>query len=167
MVMQGVRMTKLLKQTFMKAYKNEDGNIIIIFAMTFMVIIAFVTFSTDIAMAMSRRSELMEIGQIMREVRFEQSEVIWNSDNPEETFDKMVREYGKKNGLSDSQINTKYEEIYTGTYGKRTFNVDITLTDSYECTTLSLFGINNIPIKVTIKGYAEKSKNSGVWRPGY
>ena len=147
-----------------KLLKNESGNILILFALTFTFLVGFISIAADVGLMYTERSKLLEIGNLMRDARFQQTEIIWNSNNPAYTFDSLVKEYGVKNGLSTSQIKTEYRVI-ENSYTTRRVEVDITLTSVYNCTTLRLFGYNNITITELIEGSGYKIRTPKVWRP--
>ncbi|CDZ23480.1 putative membrane protein [[Clostridium] cellulosi] len=150
----------------MKRYFSEErGNIAVLFAFVFIVLVGMAAMATDIGLLAIKRARLMEIGQIMRDARFEQSQLIWEADDPAQKFDEIVREYGIKNGLRDDQIQTEYTTV-ENSRTRRECKVVMKFTDTYKCTTLRLFGLNEVPIKVTINGSAYEQNSNGVWSPG-
>ena len=147
-----------------KYIKRETGNILIIFAMTFTALVGFLGIATDVGLMYAQKTRLLEIANLIRDARFQQIEIIWNSTTPAATFDSIVREYGLKNGLNTSQITTQYV-VKTNTTTTREVDVYIYITSTYNCSALKLFGYNNVTLKETIKGYAIKSKSPKVWKP--
>ena len=147
-----------------KLFKEERGDILILFAFSLIFLVGMVALGTDVGLLAVKRAQLMEVGQIMRDARLEQNELLWNASNPGQAFDQCVREYGIKNGLSSSQIQTTYQTV-ENTSTDRQYNVSIILHDTYHCTTLRLFGFNQIPINVTINGSAYEYNSGGVWSP--
>lgn len=148
-----------------KLFNNERGNIAVISAFVFVALVGIAALATDIGLLAIKRARLMEIGQIMRDARFEQYQMIWEADDPAKAFDKIVREYGEKNGLRDNQIKTKYI-AKKNDWNYRECEVYMYFTDTYKCTTLRIFGLDEVPINVTITGYAYENNDNGVWRPG-
>lgn len=144
--------------------RGEDGNILILSALIFTFLIAFVAIAVDIGIMYTNRTKLLEIGNLMRDARFQQTEFLWNSYNPAYDFDSLVKEYGLKNGLTKEQIKTVYR-IIENTKTTRRVEVDIELTSIYKCTTLKLFGYNEIVLKEKIEGYGYKVKSPEVWKP--
>ncbi|MBE6829895.1 MAG: hypothetical protein E7519_06765 [Ruminococcaceae bacterium] len=143
---------------------EERGDILILFALTLVFLVGMVALSTDVGLLAVRRAHLMEVGQVMRDARLEQSEMIWNANDPGATFDQFVRDYGIKNGLRSDQIKTTYK-VVENSANRRECAVTMTLHDTYECTTLRLFGFDQVPITVKIDGSAYKYDNNGVWGP--
>lgn len=154
---------KIFKKILKKTFSNESGNILVLFALMLTFVVLFLAFSIDIGMAVMRRGDLMEIGQIMRDARLDQIEIIWHADFPEQAFDRIVKEYGIKNGLKYSQIHTEFSEENNLGYDGRRYTADIILEDTYDCNALALIGIHQIPISVKISGSAYKY-GWGVWR---
>jgi Flp pilus assembly protein TadG len=147
-----------------KFLTEEQGDILILFALSLVFLVGMVALATDIGLLAIKRAQLMEVGQIVRDARLEQTQLIWDANNPTQTFDQYVREYGIKNGLNSGQIETKYE-VVDNTATRRESKVTIILHDTYQCTTLRLFGFNQIPINVTINGSAYEYNSNGVWSP--
>lgn len=147
-----------------KFFREEKGDILILFALTLVFLVGMVALATDVGLLAVKRAHLMEVGQIMRDARLEQSELIWNADRPDVAFDQIVREYGEKNGLRDDQIQTIYT-VVENTSTARACKVTMIFHDTYSCTTLRLFGFDQIPITVKIDGSAMKSSGGGVWSP--
>lgn len=147
-----------------KLFKKEQGDVLILFAFSLVILVGMTALATDVGLLAIKRAELMEIGQVMRDARLDQTEQIWNANNPADTFDDIVREYGMLNGLDSSQISTTYK-VVNRTSTKREHEVSIILSDTYQCTTLRLFGLKDIPIDVVINGSAFKENSGGVWSP--
>lgn len=148
-----------------KRFREERGDILILFALTLVFLVGMVSLATDVGLLAIRRAQLMEVGQIMRDARLEQSELIWNADDPGTVFDQIVREYGLKNGLRSDQIQTTYAVVENSST-RRECKVTMIFRDTYSCTTLRLFGFDRIPIVVKIDGSAMSYNSGGVWRPG-
>lgn len=147
-----------------KFFRGERGDILVLFALTLVFLVGMVALATDVGLLAVKRAHLMEVGQIMRDARLEQSELVWDAQDPAAAFDNIVREYGEKNGLRDDQIETTYTTTQD-TSTARACQVTMIFHDTYSCTTLRLFGYNHIPITVKIDGSATKSSGSGVWSP--
>lgn len=143
---------------------NEEGSVLVLFAATLSLLLVFVALSTDIILAYNHRDHLNEIGQMMREARFDFAEEIWSAYDPEAALTELSREVGRMNGLRDDQVRVIWEEGYTR-YNVREAKVNVIITDVYETSTLGLFGIKQIPIKVEIKGFQNTTHGDGVWSP--
>ena len=147
-----------------KWIEKESGSVLIMFAFLFTFLMIFLALSTDIVMAFNHRDYLNEIGHMMREARFDLNEEIWNSEDPRGTLLEVSREIGRANGLRDDQIHVLWEET-TNNPMQRNANVSVIIEDTYETSTLSMFGIKKLPIRVVIKGYQFKSLPPESWRP--
>ncbi|HEY4537803.1 MAG TPA: hypothetical protein VIG45_05060 [Erysipelothrix sp.] len=147
-----------------KKENNEKGSVLVLFAATLSLLLVFVALSTDIILAYNRRDHLNEIGQMIREATHDFAEESWNAYNPEEMLTELAREIGRMNGLHDSQVRVEWHEATTS-YVRRDARVDIIITDVYETSTLGMFGIREIPIKIDIKGIQFKSVSPSIWSP--
>lgn len=145
---------------------NENGDILILFAGTLILVIVFLGLSTDVILAFNKRNKLVEIGKLIGEARVDLGEELWSSENPESTLNEIAWEIGKRNGLKRNQVSAKWTVIQeTNSY--RVVNTSIELTDVYKCSTLKMIGINELPIKVNMSG--GQDKNTGaipIWFPG-
>lgn len=148
-----------------ESFQKERGDILILFALTLVFLVGMIALATDVGLLAIRRAHLMEVGQIMRDARIEQSELIWSANDPGQAFDQIVREYGLKNGLQSNQIETAYKTVES-TSTRRECSVTMIFHDTYTCTTLRLFGFDQIPITVKIDGSAMEYNSGGVWSPG-
>lgn len=152
------------RNKYNQKYLEEDGSVLVLFAATLSLLLVFVSLSTDIILAYNRRDHLNEVGQMMREARFDFAEEIWSAYDPEATLTEISREVGRMNGLRDEQVRVVWEEGYSG-YNSRQAKVDVIITDVYHTSTLGMFGIKEIPIKVEIKGFQNTTHGDGVWSP--
>ncbi|QQY80126.1 putative Flp pilus-assembly TadE/G-like protein [Keratinibaculum paraultunense] len=149
---------------FKKFKKNEKGNITILFALTIMLLMVLLGLSIDVALAFNKRDKLIEVGNLIRDARFDLSEELWHAYYPESVLREIARDIAVKNNLSPNQVDVKWKETTYST-SQRVAQIDIIMTDVYECTILKLFGVNELPIKVIIPGSQDKKANV-VWRPG-
>lgn len=148
---------------FIKSKKNESGDIIILFAGTLILLIVFLGLSTDVILAFNKRDRLIEIGNLMKDARFDLGEELWNSNYPESTLREITLDIAAKNGLNSEQVDVKWIPTRENET-LRAADVKITLTDKYECTVLKMLGINELPIKVKIDGEQFKS-GTRIWSP--
>lgn len=148
-----------------KIIKDEKGDIILLFAGTLIILIAFLALATDVVLAFTQRDRLREVGSIIRNTRLDIGEELWNSDNPEAELKKLADEIGRQNGLKSDQIHVRWKPVQRNMY-KRVVDIRITLVDTYQCTTLKMLGINELPIRVDIDGYQAKRTSNIIWHPG-
>ena len=150
---------------FKKFKKNEKGNITILFAFVLILLMVLLGLSIDVALAFNKRDKLIEVGNLIRDARFDLSEELWHAYYPESVLREIARDIAVKNNLSPNQVDVKWKETYNNT-SKREAQIDVIMTDVYECTILKLFGVDELPIKVIIPGFQYKKANV-VWRPGW
>lgn len=144
--------------------RNENGDIIILFAFTIIILIGFLGLSTDVVLAFNKKSKLVEIGQLMKDARFDLGEELWQADYPEDKLREISLEISRRNGLSDDQVEIEWVPVKRNE-SIRQAKVKITLTDNYECTSLKILGINDLPIKVVTEG-SQVKYGFNLWSPG-
>lgn len=149
-----------------KEIKKEDGAILILFAVSLSFLIVFTALTTDIIFAYNRKDHLNEVGQMMREARFDFAEEVWNAYDPQAKLEEISRDIGRRNGLRDDQVQIIWQEVPLSRT-RREAKIDVIITDTYETTTLKMLGIQEIPIKVVIKGHQSKYHGNGVWSPWF
>lgn len=149
---------------FKNVKKNERGNITILFAFILILLMIFLGLSIDVALAFNKRDKLIEVGNLIRDARFDLSEELWHAYYPESVLREIARDIAVKNNLSPNQVDVKWKETTYNT-SQRVAQIDIIMTDVYKCTILKLFGVNELPIKVLIPGSQDKKANV-VWRSG-
>ncbi len=145
---------------------SENGDILILFAGTLILVIVFLGLSTDVILAFNKRDKLVEVGRLMSEARVDLGEELWHSEDPQSTLREITWEIAEKNGLDKNQVDVKWI-VRQQTNSYRASEINIILTDVYKCSTLKMIGINEFPIKVNIKG--GQDKNTGgipIWFPG-
>lgn len=101
---------------------------------------------------------MMEIAQVMRDTRFTKdasiTDLILHSNYPGYTAFTYLVDQGRENGFK-GEISITYNE-YKTTKNERRYNIDIKLQDTYNCTTMKLFGIDSFPITVEVAGSGYK-----------
>ncbi len=153
-------------------FRKEGGNFMVIFALVFPVILMLVGMTVDLCMVEYKRLKLEQVGQVLREIRFETQPLYTNALDPETTLNGICKEYAVKNGLDADQVSVEWGETYTmsgrgGTCTRRDGTIVITLTDSYEYTFMKVFGFDKAEIDpVVINGTYYISNSGGVWYPG-
>ncbi|WP_415537165.1 pilus assembly protein TadG-related protein [Dehalobacter sp. 4CP] len=148
-----------------KRLKNEDGNITILFAVLLIVLFGFTGLVVDIGGMYLNRLHLFEVGQIIRDARFNETLAIDNSENPEATLNDIADTYAVLNGLDESQVSVDYYQTKL-TETERNYELDINLTDTYDCVFIKIFGIDTQTINVTIHGTSTAAKSPRIWAPG-
>lgn len=150
--------------------KDEKGDILILYALLFVVIMGFLSFAVDLGLMYMHRMRMYEIGNVMRQTRFTKNQytnlTFLNSENPGERYANIFNEYARKNGFKGS-IRVRYDEKhpYYNNWKKREYKIDMWLEDVYETTTLRALNINSVPIKVHIAGYGHSEQSGTIWAP--
>lgn len=145
--------------------KEERGDILVIFAVMFTVLIMIIALSTDVAILYARRARIYEIGNVMRRTRFTKGqEFFMNSDKPGEEYAKAFSDYATKNGFT-GKLTVTYDETKTqNTYKRRDFDINMEFEEKVETSVLKFIGIKHVPIKVVIKGSGHKDRDN-IWKP--
>ena len=155
---------------FKEASKNERGDVLILFALLFTVMVLFLAFAVDLGMMYTRRLKMYEMGHIMRETRFTKNQdttgVFLNSENPGKEYADNFNEYARKNGFK-GEITVEYNETHPSNfnYKKRQYTINMRLKEVYKPKILGLINIKEVPIVVEIKGSGFKEYGGTVWYP--
>lgn len=145
--------------------KEERGDILVIFAVMFTVLIMIIALSTDVAILYARRARIYEIGNVMRRTRFTKGqEFFMNSDNPGKEYAEAFNDYAKKNGFNGELKVTYNEKETSNNYSRREFDINMEFDEKVETSVLKFVGIKEVPIKVVINGSGHKVRNN-IWRP--
>lgn len=139
-------MKKKLKQFLIK----EDGNILLIFAGSMVVITFFIGICLDISIVYMERNSMQNLLQIIREERFTHQESIRYSDNPALTTYEIAHETAVKNGFTGTLKVYFYEE--EPSYNYRSYQVRIMLMKESPLYFGKLFQLNTIQLKASLDG---------------
>ncbi|MCI6272924.1 MAG: hypothetical protein MR601_08270 [Erysipelotrichaceae bacterium] len=149
-----------------KILKDEKGDILILSTAVFIVLLGFISLSIDIGLAYMYRNKILEIANVMRDTRFtkdaNQTEVLSNNMNPGDYMADLMAEYARKNNFK-GKVTINFHEHTTHSTERR-YDVTITMESVYKTTTLNVFNIKELPIKVVVKGYGYKN-GSDLWNP--
>lgn len=147
-----------------KIRESENGDILVLFAGVIIILIMFLALSTDVILAYSKKDKLVEIGNLMKDARFDLGEELWNADVPQDKLREISWEIAKRNGLTVDQMKIEWTPVKNNPNIREAKTV-VTLTDEYECTTLKMLGIDKLPIKVVVEG-SQVKYGSMIWSPG-
>lgn len=147
-----------------KMKKNENGDILVLFSGVIIILIIFLGLSTDVILAYSKKDKLVEIGNLMKDARFDLGEELWNADVPQDKLREISWEIAKRNGLTVDQMKIEWTPVKNNPNIREAKTV-VTLTDEYECTALKMLGIDKLPIKVVVEG-SQVKYGSMIWSPG-
>lgn len=149
-----------------KFRNNENGDILLLFAGTLILVIVFLGLSTDVILAFNKRDKLIEIGKLISEARIDLGDEFWHSEDPQSTLKEIAWEIAKRNGLEKNQVDVKWI-VKQEASNFRVIEINIVLNDVYKCSTLKMIGINELPITVKTKGAQDKYTGGvPIWRPG-
>jgi len=155
----------MIAKTISRLLKEETGSIAVMFTLVFVVLVGFSGLAIDIGSMSLKRLQLLEVGHCIREARFNETLSIDNSEDPEAVLNEIAKNYAVKNGLDADQVNVDYYQTKL-TQTERDYELDINLTDTYHCLFLNVYGIESIPITVSIHGTSTATKSPRIWAPG-
>ena len=151
-----------------KMLKEEKGDIAILFALMFTVLVGFISLAVDFGAMYYERSQMMEIGQIIRDARFTEggpiSELALNSETPGPVFLQEFSRYAALNNFHGT-IEVDYKEQYLPSINTRRYSIDLTLSKEYTPVgLLTMIKSDPIPIKVKIEGSGHRA-GYNIWLP--
>jgi len=145
--------------------KNEDGNVVVLFAFLFILFVFCMALVVDVGIIYMQRNEMQDICRMIREDRFAYENSIKYADNP------AVEYY---NHIYDSIQNNNFEGEFTLYYkekkpesNERSYKIRIQLKREYNFTLGKLLGFDSTDIIVHIDGeetFGEK-KLDMIWHP--
>lgn len=148
-------------------FKDERGDILILFAASLTLIVVLLGLSTDVALAFSKKDKINEFADYIIEARVDLSEELWHSEDPDSYFREFTYEMARRNNFDPRKIHVEWKELYPH-YGydnsMRHSVIELEIYDNYETSVLKLFGIYNLPIRVIKKGGQDKYSNN-IWKP--
>lgn len=139
-------MKKDMKQLLMK----EDGNILLIFAGSMVVIAFFIGICLDISMIYMERNSMQNLLQIIREERFTHQETIRYSENPALATYEIAHDTAAENGFGGTLKVYFYEE--EPSYNYRRYQVRIMLIKESPLYFGRIFGLNTMLLKTSLDG---------------
>ncbi|WP_093371900.1 hypothetical protein [Tindallia magadiensis] len=146
--------------------RKEKGEILVLFAIGFTVLLLFTSLAIDLALALMHRDRVKEVAVMARETRMDfGGHEMWMSENPNSVYTDLATDIAVRNGMSPSQVRTEFEHT-ENTISRRSARANVIMEDTYETTTLRIIGIEEIPITVRVDGTMLKSGGGRVWGPG-
>lgn len=133
-----------------KFLQKEDGNILLIFAGAMVLIAFFIGICLDVSMIYVKRNSMQNILQIIREERFTYQDTIRYSDNPALTTYHIAYSAAAENGFDG--IVTVYFREEDPEPNYRSYQVRILLTDECPFYFGRIFGLNTVPLNVSLDG---------------
>lgn len=155
-----IKMKKLRKR-----FAREDGNILLLFAGSLILIIFMIGIALDLGMIYMRRNDLVDLCQLARDERFTYQDTIRYSDNPGRETYNIVANTMRNNGFNGTITVFFFEREPEHNY--RDYRVRIQLTEQYRYTFLRLFGGDTVAITTWLDGgenYGESGADM-IWYP--
>jgi len=139
-----------MKKAAKQFLKDEDGNILLIFAGSMVLIAFFIGICLDVSMIYMKRNSMQNILQIIREERFTYQDTIRYADNPALTTYHIAYNAAGENEFGGTVKVYFCEEDPEPNY--RSYQVRILLTDECPFYFGRIFGLNTMPLRVTLDG---------------
>ncbi len=151
-----------------KIFNKEDGNIIIIFAFSIVVLTGFIGLAVDLGMIYMKRNELENLCQMVKADKLDNADMIRYADNPGATSYNVLSENLSRNNFNGTL--TLYFQEYESADNSRKIRTKAVLETRQDCYFLRLFGIRDVGLHADTSGeevYGD-SRNEGIsriWRP--
>lgn len=169
----------MMKKLLRMSRQQEKGSVIVIFALSLVTLLAFVSLAIDIGMVNMKRAAMMDLCQQMRRARLDAKEYIMNAKNPALMIYEISNQCAVANGFQ-GDLKVYYKEdsdpaVPTSDWvDRRTYTVRIELKQKYQFAfAAALFaGPGSQEIVVYLDGGEEKtsgviygSETVPVWHP--
>jgi hypothetical protein len=154
-----------MKHTIRRLLKEERGNIMVLFAGSLIVIIAFIGLSLDIGLLSLERNSLQNLSMVIREDRFTNQDKIRYAKNPGQVSYEIICETLEKNGFDGTVKVYFYEEPPKS--NNRVYHIRTVLSKEFSWNFARVVGMTTTPISVSQDGY-ESYGDKGldvVWYP--
>ena len=148
-----------------KILKKENGDILVLFAGLFILIVFCLALVIDVGMIYLRRNQMQDICQVIRKDRFTYEDTVRYSDNPAEDCFKNIYNSATKNGFNGNvkvYFNEKEPQC-----NKRSYKTRTVLTEKYKFTVARILGFDETNIEVFIdvdETYGE-GRADMIWHP--
>ncbi len=139
-----------MKHNILHFFKQERGNMIILFAGTLVVLIFFIGLSLDIGMICLQRNSMQNLCQIVREDRFTYQDTIRYAENPGEASYQIIYDTLKGNGF-DGTVKVYFYEKEPES-NNRSYRIRTELSEEYAYTFGRIFGKTTDTITVSLDG---------------
>lgn len=164
-----------------KWWRQERGGIIVLFALSLVTLLSFVSLAIDIGMVNMKRAAMMDLCQQIRKARLDAKEYIMYAKDPALMIYQISNECAKENGFQGG-LRVYYKEDTdpatptSAWVDRRTYTTRIELRQNHQFSFVAaLFsGPASQEIKVSLDGGEEKTsgpdeaeeKKVPVWHPG-
>jgi hypothetical protein len=155
----------IMKQKIRRLFKEERGNIMVLFAGSLIVIIAFIGLSLDVGLLSLERNSLQNLSQVIREDRFTNQDKIRYADNPGLASYNIISETLAENGFDGTVTVYFYEKEPKASH--REYYIRTVLSEEFSWNFARVVGMTTTPISVTLDGYETCGENGldVVWFP--
>ena len=170
----------MIKKILRTCRRQEHGSVIVIFALSLVTLLTFVSLAIDIGMVRMKQTAMMDLCQQMRKARLDAKDYIMNADNPALMIYEISNQCAIANGFI-GDLKVYYREdtdpllSAPGWVDRRTYDVRIELQQEYRCAFAAAFitGSGTLQITVYLDGGEQKTsgkdkweKTVPVWYPG-
>lgn len=173
----------MIKKILRAYQQQEKGDVIVIFALSLVTLLAFVSLAIDIGMISMKQAAMMDLCQQMRKARLDARDYIMNADDPARMIYDISNQCARDNGfLGDLKVYYKEDTDpvvvpTTSTWvDRRTYKVRIELKQEYQFAfAAAIFaGPDSQEITVYLDGGEQKTSSFAavgvgtvpVWHPG-
>ena len=129
---------------------KEEGNILLIFAGSMILIMFFIGLALDLSMIYMHQNSLQDFLQIIREDRFANQDSIRFSDNPALTTYNIAYDVAEKNGFTGILKVYFLEDEPEHNY--RSYKIRVELADESPFYFGKIFGLNKINLRARLDG---------------
>lgn len=148
-----------------KQAADERGDVLVIFAASFMVMLFFVGLAMDASMVLMAHSRLNSVCQLVAQDRLTYQDTVRYSEQPGDDFTTCIMQT-----LAENQVQGKGEFYFSEdvrTEQKRHYRARLVLQDSCPAHFLRLFGVQKINFSASVDfddNYGEPTDNV-IWSP--
>ncbi|MDO4788863.1 MAG: hypothetical protein Q4A19_06880 [Johnsonella sp.] len=150
-----------------KKLKEEEGNIIVLFAGTLLLLCFFVGIAFDLSLYYTRKNDLENLCRLLREDRFTHQDSIRYADNPGAKNYIIASKTLQDNGFAGDLSVFFKEESFPAQANSRQYKIRIELSENFDFHFLKIFGLSNVRVKAYIDGkenYGEGGSDV-IWHP--
>lgn len=131
-----------------RSTRKENGDILVLFAGMFIIIVFCLALVIDIGMVYLRRNEMQDICQVIRKDRFTYEDSVRYAENPAEFCYKEIYSSAVDNGF-DGNVKVYFNEEEP-VNNKRSYKTRTVLTEKYKFSFAKILGFNEMDINVSI-----------------
>ncbi len=149
--------------------KREDGQVLVLFALLFLVLCFFVGLGIDLSLLYKQRSAMQTALQTVRDNRFTYQDSVRYAENPAAELYKIASNTLADNGCDDQTGLKVYFKEETPQQHYRYFTVRTEITQEYRWVFLNLFGPDTSMVTVYLDGGESYGDGviENVWHPNH